>query len=72
MESKAHMCSVAYHRLFHAYCGDTVPDEDQFVEFERSMGLRYLNNHDVQLSGYLVFEIVDPKLYLMAKMRYGI
>ena len=39
--------------------------------FNRECGLRCINTHELRAEDYNEFEIIDEKLWLLAKIKYG-
>lgn len=47
-------------------------EEMTFPEFTKSIGLRGISKRNVDGVGHIVYKIVDPEKWFLAKIKYGI
>jgi hypothetical protein len=40
-------------------------------EFDKELGLKCVNDYELPETDILEFEIVDPKLFMLAQIKYG-
>lgn len=43
-----------------------------FPEFTKSIGLRGISKRNVDGVGHIVYKVVDPEKWFLAKIKYGI
>mgnify|MGYP003333968965 CR=1 FL=1 len=75
MESDARIIidSDAYFAAAHMFHGREVSSDQEMIAFERASGIQWMQGALGDLNEYqMVFQVVDTKKYMMAKLRYGI